>query len=429
LGDRIIKPRKLLKSGELPALEASLDRALDRVGMASQPEVVVHLLDLCNDKDAQLNDFAKVIKSDPAIAGRVMKLANSALFAQRVPVTSLERGCLVLGLERLKSISLGFHLSKAAAGVGNRDVSRRVWTHSVFRACFAAELARISAPKLVPEAFITGLMMDAGIPLMSAILGAPYDTLYDANPAPAALFASENDTLEYTHIDTLAALTRRWQFPERLTVPMMHRHARPGRSTRDDPGVRLHRVVHIAGVLELRENSSPADSNAGPVARLAALSSPMPAQESIPWATVEAALSLPREAIDQAIIRAAAEYDAALAIFAGIADRLGSPDEMVRRIQLALVQAADAMVEADIRHDSQAAPIRMTCSGHTIELVRASNGHAHAFLYDNSGRRLLTHEFTASKTTPASLLMSLGLSGTEPESLKRLAEGLSRLAA
>ena len=429
------KPRQLLTAAELPALEASLDRALDRVGVVSQPEVVLRLLNLCNDPDSQLSDFARVIKSDPAIAGRVMKLANSALFAQRSAITSLERACLVLGLERLKSVSLGFHMSRAVAGVGSKDVSRRVWTHSVFRACFAAELARMSAPSLVPEAFITGLMLDAGIPLMSAIQGTPYDTLYWANKRPSALFQAENQTLEFTHIDAVAALARRWRFPDLLSRPMIHRHTRPIGSSREDAGVRLQRVVYFAGALEIADSTlNPADpakpsTTANTFNADTTPSTPMPTQASMPDATARAVLGLDAEGVAMVVSRCAAEYEAQLSIFSGLAGRLGSADDITRRVQLALVQAADSLVESDLRRAQASAPLRLALGTHTIELQRQPDGSAQAFLYDQSGRQLLTHTFHPAKSSPSAILAGLGLGVTDPNIITTLAQGMQQLAA
>jgi HD-like signal output (HDOD) protein len=424
------KPRQLLTAAELPALEASLDRALDRVGVVSQPEVVLRLLNLCNDPDSQLLEFARVIKSDPAIAGRVMKLANSALFAQRSAVTSLERACLVLGLERLKSVSLGFHMSRAVAGVGSKDVSRRVWTHSVFRACFAAELARMSAPSLVPEAFITGLMLDAGIPLMSAIKGTPYDTLYRANKRPSDLFQAENQTLEFTHIDAVAALARRWRFPDLLSRPMIHRHTRPISSSRQDAGVRLQRVAYFAGALEIADSTQNSADPAKPSKTFNTdTTTPMPTQASMPDATARAVLGLDAERIAMVVSRCTAEYQAQLSIFSDLAGRLGSADDIRRRVQLALVQAADSLVESDLRRVQASAPLRLALGTHTIELQRQPDGSAQAFLYDPSGRQLLTHTFHPAKSSPSAILAGLGLGVTDPNIITTLAQGMQQLAA
>ncbi len=195
---------------EVERTAAMLDQKLEGIGLASQPEVVLRLLKMISDPSSQIQDFAKVMRTDHAIAGRVLKLANSAIFAQRTPVTTLERACLVLGLERLKYLAVGFHLSRGAAGgAATAGLERALWGASVLRACMASELARVVAPSSVPESFVVGLMMDAGQPLMLRLLGETYQKMLVEYPEPGRLFLREGESLEFTHVDMIGALARR----------------------------------------------------------------------------------------------------------------------------------------------------------------------------------------------------------------------------
>ena len=125
-----MKIRALLTAAEIAPLQEWLGERLERIGVESQPELVAKILELTSNPNAQLQDYAKIIKTDPGLSGRLLKLSNSALFAQRRPVTSIDRACLLLGVERLKSISLGFHMSRAAAAgckTGAKSIGREVW--------------------------------------------------------------------------------------------------------------------------------------------------------------------------------------------------------------------------------------------------------------------------------------------------------------
>ena len=52
------------------------------------------------------------------------------------------------------------------------------------RSLRAAATAPKNAPALVPEAFVIGLMLDAGVPLMSRPVGDAYPALYTECPSP-----------------------------------------------------------------------------------------------------------------------------------------------------------------------------------------------------------------------------------------------------
>src|SRR5690606_18605990 len=89
-----MKPRSTLTAAEIDALMADLGRRLEGVGVETQPEVAAKVLSLVSDPNSGLRQFAEVIKADPALSGRMLRLANSALFAQYEPVTNLERACV-----------------------------------------------------------------------------------------------------------------------------------------------------------------------------------------------------------------------------------------------------------------------------------------------------------------------------------------------
>lgn len=404
-----MKPRHLLSASEIGGLHAYLDERLETVGLPSQPEVVIRLLDLTQDPKAEIHDYAKVVKADHAVAGRVLRLANSAFFAQRAPISSIERACLVLGMERLKSVALGFHLSRAALCGKDRALTRNVWTQSVMRACVAGELARIAAPACVAEAFVIGLMLDAGVAMMPQLIGRAYDTILEGNPSPAQVYRREHETLPFTHTDLVAAMARRWKLPELLAFPLEHHHAKPAEPPRTDPVGRLHRVAWTVGTLEIRSEFAAEATPSAPV-------------------VFGAALGLTREETAAVSTRSAAEYGAAVALFSDIAASLGEGDDLVERIHGNLVAAADAAVLDSLRKEEYANH-RLVVDGQTLEAAREPDGSTIVILYDAHGQQLLTHRFTPGAASPAGIAEAFGLNLREPDDTRRLGDYLRARAA
>ncbi len=405
----LMKPRHLLSASEIGDLRAYLDQRLETVGLPSQPEVVIRLLELASDTDSQISDYAKVVKADHAVAGRVLRLANSAFFAQRTPISSIERACLVLGMERLKSVALGFHLSRAALCGTERTLSREVWTQSVMRACVASELARVSAPSHVAEAFVIGLMLDAGIPLMPQLIGKGYDQLLTDQPTPARLHRREHESLPFTHTDVVAALARRWKLPEVLSNPLELHHVRPAEPPRADPVGRLHRIASVVGSLHLSPDSLA--SRRGPDLVVHART-----------------MSLTPEETAAVAARSASEYSAALALFSDIAASLGDGEDLIDRVHAGLLAAADAAVLDSLRKE-QHANHRLVVEGQTLEAVRDPDGSTLVVLYDANGQQLLTHRFPAGGASPASVAEAFGLELRAADDSKRLTDYLLQRAA
>lgn len=404
-----MKPRHLLSASEIGGLHAYLDQRLETVGLPSQPEVVISLLELATDPDSQINDYAKIVKADHAVAGRVLRLANSAFFAQRAPISSIERACLVLGMERLKSVALGFHLSRAALCGTARTLSRDIWTQSVMRACIAGELARVAAPSHVAESFVVGLMLDAGIPLMPQLIGKAYDTLLVDRPHPQQLHRREHETLPFTHTDVVAALARRWKLPEVLAHPLEWHHVRPAEPPRADTTGRLHRIAAVVGAIELTKETL--------------------ASKNGPSLIVHArTMGLTPEETADIAKRSGTEYATSLALFSDIAASLGEGEDLIDRVHASLLAAADAAVIDSLRKE-QHANHRLIVDGQTLEATRDADGSTLVVLYDANGQQLLTHRFASGDASPAAVAEAFGIELRAADDTKRLADYLLQRAA
>lgn len=404
-----MKPRSTLTAAEIDALMADLGRRLEGVGVETQPEVAAKVLSLVSDPNSGLRQFAEVIKADPALSGRMLRLANSALFAQYEPVTNLERACVLLGLERLKALSLGFYLSRAAAGDAEPELSRRIWGQSVYRACLATELARLIVPARAPEAFVVGLLLDAGVPLLVRLLGPPAAAIVSVDRPPARQFIAECQALPFTHVDVAAAMAKKWRLPELLTRPI-ERHHTPPKGGVCDAAHLLHRVAYYVGSVHLGMRTATEPASALP---------PDP----------QRLLGLTVERLGEVARRAAAEYREMQEMFRDVADPAGSAEEIVERVQRQLVEAFDRTMESQLRSETGANVGSFRVAGQSIEIEMDRQGLAIAYLSDAEGNRLLSYAFRPGAEGAMQVLDALGIDVPRPGDADELDLYLRRMAA
>lgn len=409
-----MKVRRLLSAGEVTDLHLALQGRLETVGLTSQPEVALKLLELSNNPRAQLNDYAKLIQNDQAIAGRVLRLANSAFFAQRKPVTAIDRACIVLGVDRLKAVSLGFSLSRAAQSPSDKEFSRKIWGESLFRACMASQLARLTAPGLLSEAFVIGLMMDAGLPLMLSLLGDKYQPVVANATTPGRIFRSEFDTLEYTHVDVIVSMVTRWKLPELLVKPIEWHHTKPSELKRDDPLARLHRIAYVVGLIELSQRKQ----------QVAPVTIATPGIQ-----TTQRLLSLTDGEIDHVVKQSFGEYNATSEMFKEVAQAMDSGGDIMLLVQFGLANAVDNVIEQELAQAMDSKPARLVLSGRVVEVVRESDGGTTAYLYDSEGRRMLSHRFVPGVSTPGDVCEALGIEKAPSIELDKLGQAMVRMAA
>jgi HD-like signal output (HDOD) protein len=63
-----------------------------------------------SDDTLGLSGLAKTLKYYPIISARLIGLANSAWFAPAMPINSIERACARLGMDIVRSVSIGLAL-------------------------------------------------------------------------------------------------------------------------------------------------------------------------------------------------------------------------------------------------------------------------------------------------------------------------------
>jgi diguanylate cyclase (GGDEF)-like protein len=232
-------------------LEAELRGLFEKARLPTSPAVANRILQLIHDPDSTVRQFGEAIESDPALAARLLRMANSPRYAQRASVTSIQRAVTVLGVRQLRVVALGFelvgHLNKL--GESPFDLAG-FWERSVLRACLAREIARRAVPALADEAFLVGLLQDCGILMLVQTLGKSYaDLCLRRTLSPTALFDAERSQFPYTHADAVGTLARMWNLPPTIADALRrhHEHVTPPADAGDED--RLVAVGYLVGSL------------------------------------------------------------------------------------------------------------------------------------------------------------------------------------
>ena len=113
-----------------------------------------------------MNEIARLIGTDPALAARVLKTANSAIFSRGAkPITSLYTASQRLGQRMIRNVALSLAAQQVFVGYGTqqlRSYVTEIWQHSVHVAALAHMLARVRSKLDPDEAFLGGLLHAVG---------------------------------------------------------------------------------------------------------------------------------------------------------------------------------------------------------------------------------------------------------------------------
>lgn len=190
--------------------------------LPSLPAVAMEILRLSEDDDAAFGEYASVFARDPVLAAKLLKLANSPLFALSRQVTDLEEATGLLGLRTVQIMALGFSLVSGLPQEGGSSsfAYHQYWRRSLLFAVAGRELGMQVDRSLADEAFLGGLLSHLGQLVMAH--GAPLQyerVLRRCDGWPTA--AEERRTLGFDHHDVADSVLRHWNIPDAIRVPVV----------------------------------------------------------------------------------------------------------------------------------------------------------------------------------------------------------------
>lgn len=191
----------------------------------SPPIVTARLIELGDNPEASLNEIIEVLGTDPTLAARLLRLANSPLYAGRRRTENLRQAVVVLGLDAVLTASLSLTLindRSREAGMSPAFRKRR-WMRSVHAAACAQHLAEFVAGVDPADAFLAALLQDIGVNVVARIEPAAYEELGDGGTHDQVM-AAEVASLGCDHAVIGAELLSSWLLPERIVDAVLHSH-------------------------------------------------------------------------------------------------------------------------------------------------------------------------------------------------------------
>jgi len=191
------------------------------------PLVASRLLQLLAKEDPDISEVGRMIAAEPVFATRVLQMANSPLFALTAQVKTLSHAIVVLGLARVKSITVTRALGDFVAPALSVRSLRVCWQNSLAGALLAEKLAR--ACKMDPDvAYVAGLLRDIGRLALLVKYPESYANLLAVSGEHAFdLMSTEQELFDLDHCQAGEWLMGRMPFPPELTDVVVHHHDLP----------------------------------------------------------------------------------------------------------------------------------------------------------------------------------------------------------
>jgi HD-like signal output (HDOD) protein len=282
----LLRARAIRCLGELPPFSPILNRLLASLAK----------------EDVSFNKLGDLIEKDPVMAGNLLHLVNSALYARRGSINSVRHALSLLGINKLRNAVLGMSITR----MWNQVHTPPTWSMARFNmhSSAAAILSDLLSQRLsvdYPEgAFVAGLLHDVGRLMIALGLSEEYGRILQMHESgDKPLLECELEVTGLTHPELSAEALAHWNLPEPIQNAVRFHHIPGLDPTTIGPGeVALSRVLDAAnqyvnslGVSILKKCPDSAD------------------------ATLIESLGLPADQLQTVLVDFKNEYDAMSAFF------------------------------------------------------------------------------------------------------------------
>lgn len=151
------------------SLRAELARRIEscELELPVLPDIATRVLSLCQDPDGDARQLGELIQRDPALAGNVLRIANSAAYASVEPIVSLQQAISRLGMTTMGDLAIAAAVNAKLLSIKGREAEMRALrTHAAATGIWSREIARHRRLN-VEAAFLTGLLHDVGRPIVT----------------------------------------------------------------------------------------------------------------------------------------------------------------------------------------------------------------------------------------------------------------------
>lgn len=213
--------QELVLSTELPAfLVADL---VNCPNLPTLPSVALKVLKIARTEHPSVNDYAHAIERDPALALRIITLANSAFFSRtHIKVHACHEATARLGVDTTLAAVMSFSLLQ------NRSVDahyQHVWMRSIIASLAARHLAIHFCPDKAGAVFTAALLQDIGIIALRANYPSESNNLYtEETMSHRQLSESEQRFFGCDHSQVGAWLAAEWGVPTPLAQRICDSH-------------------------------------------------------------------------------------------------------------------------------------------------------------------------------------------------------------
>jgi len=209
------------------------------------PLIAMEVNKMLQDYNTPIGKLNELIKNDPAMVPRILKLVNSSFYGFNSKIANIDRAIILLGFNTISNAIVSVAIIDTLSIKGSLDdfQMKDFWEHSVAVAVISKYLSEKNHLCLPEEAFTGGLLHDIGKLILSQYFPDIFNkVIISAKENNTTFYNAEKKEILFTHAELGAFMADKWNLPDRLVDTIKYHHA-VRRSVKD---INLLMTVHIA---------------------------------------------------------------------------------------------------------------------------------------------------------------------------------------
>ena len=178
------------------------------------------MLKLIQNKNAELSEIARLIEADPILTMKLLRVANSPIFATRNEIRSIQHALMLLGMKRISNIVLSVSIYSKFFISAHKNAAilmERFFQHSYLTGMTAKTLTQILRKDFEDNEFVGGLLHDIGKMAMLQVHPKEYSLVRQLIiQENLNELAAEKEVFNENHIEVGLQIAHLWKLPEEI---------------------------------------------------------------------------------------------------------------------------------------------------------------------------------------------------------------------
>jgi putative nucleotidyltransferase with HDIG domain len=186
------------------------------------------LKELLSADQRYTTQIAEIIRRDPSLTSRLLRLVNSVYYGMAKPVKNIEEAVFYLGVRQIRQLAMVTPIIEDFQKLADNRAFpwRDFWRHCIGTALMTREITDLTQTQDGEIDYVAGLIHDVGKIVMASAFPDHFHEIYHNRAGTGDLLQIEREVLGLDHAELGALYLRRQRLPE-VFVDLVQYHHQP----------------------------------------------------------------------------------------------------------------------------------------------------------------------------------------------------------